>query len=245
MIDRSIRAFEILTIFKLLNHDPKMILDFGYGDGKITNFLYKKGFNVIGLDRTVSSYENVRKLYPEVDFRLYDGLNIPFEENFFDVIILNDVMEHIQYDLMEILIKQLKNILKPGGIIYISVSNRFALVEPHTQVPFLTWLPKIFWRSIEHVFRKKYNEKFMYYISNIYPYTFKQLKSLCLKNNLEFRDFTYVYVYHKFMKLNYIGNKLLRKIIIFLKRIKIINLFFYLACKYGEIVCIYEKRISY
>ncbi|KKN57650.1 hypothetical protein LCGC14_0560220 [marine sediment metagenome] len=238
--NRSIRALEILAVFKLLNRKPERILDFGYGDGQITNLLYKKGYNIIGLDKTISNFKNVTKIFPEVDFRLYDGINIPFEKNSFDTIILNDIMEHVPYNLMEELIKGLKDILKPNGIIYISVSNKFSMIEPHTQVPFLTWFPRVFWKYIERVFRKKlnYNKKFIYNIVNIYPYTFKMLRLLCLKNNLKFSDFTPVYVYHKFMKLDYIGGKFIREIIKFLKRIKIINLFFHLACRCSEIVCI-------
>ena len=235
-MDRSIRALEILTVFKLLNHKPKRILDFGYGDGKITNFLHRKGYKIVGLDKTKSNYENVTKLFPECDFRLYDGLHIPFEKNSFDTIILNDVLEHIPYDLMEKLIEGLKNILEPNGIIYISVSNRFAIVEPHTQVLFLTWFPRIFWQVIEQIFRKSNQDKFIYTIANIYPYTFRRLRSLCLRHNLQFKDFTFVYVFHKLMKLEYIGNKMLRRGVKILKKVKLLKIFFHLACKCSEIV---------
>ena len=146
MIDRSIRALEILAVFKLLKYKPGRILDFGYGDGQITNFLHKKGYNIIGLDKTKSNYNNVRELFPEIDFQLYDGLHIPFERDSFDTIILNDVMEHIPYKLMDKLIKKLKNVLGPNGIIYISVSNKFSIIEPHTQLPVIIWIPRLFWK---------------------------------------------------------------------------------------------------
>ena len=50
--ERTLRAVEILNIFKLLKHKPKKILDFGYGDGQITNYLHSKGYNIIGLDNS-------------------------------------------------------------------------------------------------------------------------------------------------------------------------------------------------
>jgi len=230
------RSLEILSVFKLINHKPKRILDFGYGEGGITNFLHKKGFDIIGLDRTKSNYEDINKIFPDCDFRSYDGLNIPFEENSFDTIILNDVMEHIPYELMEKLIKRLKNIIEPNGIIYISVSNRFSIVESHTQIPFLTWFPRMFWQSIGRIFK---NKKGGYDISDIYPYTFKRLKSFSQKHNLQFKDFTSVYVFHKFLKLDYIGSKVLRRCIRFLKKVTFTNLFFQIACKCSEIMCVY------
>jgi len=234
LYSRTIRTFEILGTFKLMNHIPKRILDFGYGSGQITNFLHKKGFNIIGLDKTSAGYRNTKKIFPECDFRLYDGLNIPFKKNSFDTIILNDVMEHIPYNLMEKLIKKLKYILEPDGLIYICVLNRFMIIESHTHIPFITWFPKIFWSPIEQIFKKKS----VYTISNIYPYTLKRLKLFSLRHNLQFIDFTSVYVFHKFMNLEYIGNKPIKNLIRILKRIKLLNLFFYLACKCSAIVCI-------
>ena len=235
----EMRSLEILSIFKLMNYNPKRILDFGYGEGEITNFLHKKGYNIVGLDKIKNNnnYEVSLKTFPECDFRLYDGLNIPFEKNSFDTVIINDVMEHIPYKIMEKLIKGLRNIVKPNGMIYISVSNRFSIIEPHTNVPFLTWVPRIFRQSIERIFRKP-NDKLIYSILNIYPYTFKRLKLLCSRNNLLFKNFTHVYVSHKFMKLDYIGNKYMRKSAKFLKRIKILSIFLHLACKCSEIICV-------
>ena len=235
LYNRTIRAFEILSVFKLMNHIPKRILDFGYGEGQITNYLHEKGYNIIGLDVIKWNYENIKKTFPDCDFRSYDGLNIPFKKNSFDTIILNDVMEHIPYNKINILIKGLKNILQPGGLIYICVLNRFIIIESHTQIPFITWFPKIFWKPIEKFFK---NKKISYNISDIYPYTFRSLKLFCLRHNLQFIDFTSVYVYHKFMRLEYIGNKLMRGCVKILKKISIINLFFHLACKCSAIVCV-------
>ena len=118
--DRTIRTLEILSVFRLINHKPKRILDFGYGDGQITNSLHKSGYDIIGLDNSKGNYNQARNLFPDCDFRLYDGLNIPFENNSFDTIILNDVLEHIPYELMDNLIVNLKNVIAPSGIMYIS-----------------------------------------------------------------------------------------------------------------------------
>jgi len=236
--ERTLRTVEILNVFKLLKHKPKKILDFGYGDGQITNSLHSRGYNIIGLDNSRGNYEQAKGLFPDCDFRLYDGLNIPFEENSFDTIIINDVLEHIPYDLMEQIIDRIKKVLTSNGIIYISVTNRYDLIEPHTRIPFITWLPKRFWGYYEKIFKSRST----YNISRIYPYTFRRLKSFCKRHNLKFKDFTTVYISHKLYNLDYIGNKLIKLCVKFLKKIRLTNLFYYIAYKLSVIIFVCQQN---
>ncbi len=238
-IDRTKRTFEIITIFKLAKHTPKKILDLGCGAGAITNALRAKGYNVIGLDVGEGRHENAKKTFPSCDFRLYDGLDLPFEKNSFDTVIMNDVFEHIPYEHMDKLIKNLKDIVEPNGLIYISATNRYELVEPHTLIPFLTWFPRRLWNAIDRKIRKEKN----YSISEIYPYTFGRLRKFCKKHSLQYSDFTYIYTLHKFADLNYIGSRTLRTLVKFLKKIRMLKIFYYLAYKFSVIlfVCRVEK----
>lgn len=229
---RTLRIVEILGVFKRIEHRPKKVLDFGYGDGQITYSLFKRGYDIIGLDVSRRNFNYARNSFPECDFRLYNGLDIPFEDHSFDTVILNDVLEHIPYLHMENIIERIKRVIKPYGIIYISVTNKYNLIEPHSGVPLVTWLPRIFWYPIQ----RHYKKKSKYLISDIYPYTFKRLKSFCKKHKLEFIDFTSFYVSHKFSKMEYIGNNIFRYIIKLLKKIKLINLFYYLAYKFSQII---------
>jgi SAM-dependent methyltransferase len=236
--ERTLRTVEILRVFKFLGHKPEKILDFGYGDGQITNSLHQRGFNIIGLDNSRGNYEQAKNWFPDCDFRLYDGLNIPFEENSFDTVILNDVLEHIRYDLMNNLIIGIKKVLKPNGIIYISVTNKFDLIEPHTRIPFITWFPKIFWIYIEKIYKSRSN----YQISNIYPYTFRKLRSFCKRHELDYKDYTSVYISHKLYNLEYIGNKFVRFIVKLLKKIRLITIFYYIAYKFSVIIYVCKVK---
>jgi SAM-dependent methyltransferase len=232
--ERTLRTVEILRVFKYMEHKPESILDFGYGDGQITNSLHQRGYNIIGLDNSKGNYEKASNWFPECDFRLYDGLNIPFEENSFDTVILNDVLEHIPYDLMEKLIERIKKVLKPNGIIYFSVTNRYDLIEPHTKIPFITWLPRTFWKPFEKIYKSRSH----YSIANIYPYTFKRLRSFCKKHGLNFKDYTSVYISHKLYNLDYIGSKFVKFFVRVLKKLRLINIFYYLAYKFSVIIYI-------
>jgi 2-polyprenyl-3-methyl-5-hydroxy-6-metoxy-1,4-benzoquinol methylase len=237
-IERKKRAVEIITIFKLSKHDPKRILDLGYGSGEITNYLQKRGYNITGLDISESNCEAAKTSYPDCDFRVYDGLKLPFEENFFDTVILNDVFEHIPYSHMDKLIENIKEVVEPGGIIYISATNRYELVEPHTLVPFLTWFPRRFWTIID----KKFNKTEGYHIDEIYPYTFRRLKKFCRIHNLIYNDFTYIYTLHKFTDLNYIGNRGLRLLAKFLNKLRLLRLFYYLAYRFSVILFVCKVK---
>jgi len=237
--DRTKRTFEIITVFKLAKHTPKRILDIGCGHGTITNSLHEKGYNIIGLDVDKSNYEGARKRFPSCEFSLYDGLNLPFEKNSFDTVIMNDVFEHIPYDHMDKLFEKIRDIVEPNGLIYISVTNRYELVEPHTLIPFLTWFPRRLWHPIDSKIKKEKH----YPISEIYPYTFKRVRKFCKRHNLEYTDFTYIYTLHKFADPEYIGSRTLRMLVKFLKKIKMLKIFYYLAYKFSVIlfVCRVKK----
>ncbi len=233
-IERKKRAIEIVKAFKLKNHQPKRILDLGCGSGEITNTLREKGYNIIGLDISESGCESAKHRYPKCDFRAYNGINIPFEKNSFDTVIMNDVFEHIPYSHMDRLIENIKTVVQKEGLIYISATNRYELVEPHTLIPLLTWFPRKFWPLLD----RKFNKTDGYHINDIYPYTFKKLKAFCKRHNLQYEDFTFIYTLHKFADLEYIGNKMLRLLARFLKKIKLLKLFYYIAYQLSVIIFI-------
>lgn len=79
------------------------------------------------------------------EFQLVEGTILPFQDETFDAVISNHVIEHVG-DLkaqMEHL-DELKRVLKKNGIGYLAVPNRWMLIEPHYQLIFLSWLPKRF-----------------------------------------------------------------------------------------------------
>ena len=38
--------------------------------------------------------------------------------------------------------KKLKRVLRPDGLLYLAVPNRYTLIEPHYKLPLLSWLPQ-------------------------------------------------------------------------------------------------------
>lgn len=98
------------------------ILDVGCASGATIKYLYDLGaVDVKGIDISDESIDVARRL----GFDVYKvDLNVsplPFDEKYFDVIILADVLEHLIYP-WDVLIK-IKTYLKDDGIIIISLPN--------------------------------------------------------------------------------------------------------------------------
>ncbi|MDR0633458.1 MAG: methyltransferase domain-containing protein, partial [Azoarcus sp.] len=80
-------------------------------------------------------------------FRLVSGTALPFADAAFDVILSNHVIEHVgQRESQKHHLDELKRVLRPEGIVYLAVPNRWMLVEPHYGLAFLSWWPTS-WRT--------------------------------------------------------------------------------------------------
>ncbi len=98
------------------------ILDFGCGYGRTCHELYKLGFrNIIGIDSSEMMIARGRQEYQELTLMTLESDDIPFQQDEFDTIILFAVLTCIPTNEgQRNLINKLKQILRPGGIIYIS-----------------------------------------------------------------------------------------------------------------------------
>ena len=90
--------------------DSGKILEIGAGTGWQANALQKSGFDVDAIDLSTSNYKDNR-IFPVVN---YDGHNIPFADNTFDVVFSSNVMEHIPH--LEEFQTEIHRVLKPDGI---------------------------------------------------------------------------------------------------------------------------------
>lgn len=70
------------------------ILDMGCGLGTTTNHISEKGFNCIGIDNDKKVIEYCKEAYPQCNFQLANAEQLPFEDEYFDTIILRDALHH-------------------------------------------------------------------------------------------------------------------------------------------------------
>lgn len=112
--------FTVEEIFK-----GKQVLDMGCGaSGKSLYYISVGAAHVTGVD-VVPHYKPEAEAFAKelgyedkFTFLLGDALNLAFPENSFDVVVMNDFMEHI-YD-PERALEEAMRVLKPGGRIYVN-----------------------------------------------------------------------------------------------------------------------------
>jgi ubiquinone/menaquinone biosynthesis C-methylase UbiE len=79
----------------------KTILEIGSGDGSILKRLsdLKFGDELTSLEISKSAMETIksRNIKPLTECKLFDGYNIPYQDNQFDLAVLSHIVEHLEY----------------------------------------------------------------------------------------------------------------------------------------------------
>ena len=88
---QQIRICELQQCLQFIPHGSR-VLDFGAGSGQQAVYLTEQGYQVTALDVASSNYRN-ETIYP---IKLYDGIDIPFGPNSFDIVFSSNVFEHIE-----------------------------------------------------------------------------------------------------------------------------------------------------
>ncbi len=102
-------------LLECIPHDPEQaILDLGCGTGILTARLFNLGNRVVGIDSSHSMIEKAKDQFPEIEFRVCNALDLPFEQEF-DVVFSNAVFHWI--DDHDLLIKNIYKSLHDGGLL--------------------------------------------------------------------------------------------------------------------------------
>lgn len=149
VLDLRSRKWKAIKIERLLALDrrpgPIRLLEVGTGSGGIAHYFgtHPSGrFTVEAVD--VVDNRMVTEGYR---FTTVTDTSLPFEDASFDVVLSNHVIEHVGGEQEQRRhLAELRRVLRPGGIGYLAVPNRWMLVEPHYRLAFLSWWPKS-WRS--------------------------------------------------------------------------------------------------
>ena len=101
------------------------ILDLGCGSGNNTLYLINKNKKVVAADLSSNAIENIKKNFPEISdakcFNMLDGM--PFEDNYFEVIIADLSLHYFKKEDTEKVINELKRILTTNGHLIIRVNS--------------------------------------------------------------------------------------------------------------------------
>lgn len=100
----------------------KIVLDIACGEGYGSDMLKKAGAKEIyGVDNDRSIIERAKQKYQGINFVISEATRIPFEDDCFDVVISFETWHHL--DNYQNFISEMHRILKPNGLLIISVPN--------------------------------------------------------------------------------------------------------------------------
>jgi len=102
-VDRIIKSFP----------NDHRILDAGCGEGVLVKKYKEQGRNISGIDL---NYQSELVLMGDI-------LSMPFDDNSFEVVLLLDVFEHLQFLQQPFALKEIKRVLASNGTLVISIPN--------------------------------------------------------------------------------------------------------------------------
>lgn len=120
---------KIVEFFK--SEDVKKVLDLGCGSGRHIVYLAKQGFDVYGIDIARHGIKIARDWLKEkrlkAHFKVCDIYKeLPYKDNFFDAIVSIRTLHHGKIEDIRKLVKEMKRILKPAGLIFITIRKEVA-----------------------------------------------------------------------------------------------------------------------
>ncbi|MBI2907534.1 MAG: class I SAM-dependent methyltransferase [Chloroflexi bacterium] len=127
--------------------DAKRIIDIGCGIGAYVRQFRRFSDDVYGVDVDFEKVKEASKSLP--DLATARGEDLPFRENTFDVVLLHEVLEHVQDDRKAV--QEACRVARNGGMIVIYAPNRLYPFETHgfylgkryvfRLLPVVNWLP--------------------------------------------------------------------------------------------------------
>jgi len=107
---------------------PLQLLDLGCGDGATEIYMSSvfPSFSVTGIDLSNESIVIAKeKNIPNCSFLWFDGENIPFADNSFDIVFMAGVLHHVPVTQRQKLVDEVARVLQPGGRFYVFEHNPY------------------------------------------------------------------------------------------------------------------------
>jgi len=132
---KIVDAWNFQNLLKFLGNTPiNRAVELGCGTGRLANDLLNLSKEVYGVDQSSEVLAIAKNKYPQLKLTCAEVVKLPYEDNFFDLVIINGSLHHF-FAVAETF-REAHRVLKPGGV--------FALLgEPTNQ--FLKWYNPFFY----------------------------------------------------------------------------------------------------
>lgn len=121
----------IRRIDKVIDLKNKIVLDVGCGNGALSSLLLDKGAIVYGTETDLNKLEVANKTVnnSNAQFLHVKDEQLPFKNNYFDLVILFDVIEHVNDPVK--MMQECKRVLKPSGLLYVEFTPYYSITGHH------------------------------------------------------------------------------------------------------------------
>lgn len=178
MISKNTPHLNIMYEIINENFDNKniKILDHGSGGCRTIFHLILNGYkNIYGVDVKRKGeinhiYKKLNLLYKvalnkkedsEDRLILYDGINLPFKDNFFDFIFSQQVLEHLDDNTFKKYLLEERRVLNFNKIIYHQIPHKLVPIDTHTNSWFIHMFPKKIFIAILILFKRNKEANFV------------------------------------------------------------------------------------
>jgi SAM-dependent methyltransferase len=123
-----------IVLDSLQNYDCARILDVGCGPGMMAEYSIKRGFEFFGIDISKKMIDECISKFGHansVHFSVGKLQSLEFKNSFFDVVLCMGALEYVNEDEIENAISEMMRVLKPGGLLLISLMNKGSFFAWH------------------------------------------------------------------------------------------------------------------
>jgi len=106
--------------------------------GLIDGYPWKHNLSAVNI--LPEHVRDIRSRYPDVDARVGDARQLPWEDKYFDIVFSNAVIEHVGGP--EDQRRMAQEIMRVGRRWFVTTPNRWYPFEFHLRLPLVTWLPR-------------------------------------------------------------------------------------------------------
>lgn len=148
---RAIQKAVLLALPRERRLEKLKVGDVGCGAGTQAMLWAEMGHQVRGLDINGPLLELGRQRAAErgfaIDFELGSATELPWPDQSLDVLLVPELLEHVAP--WQQCLDEFARVLKLGGVLYISTSNKLCPVQQEFSLPLYSWYPGVLKRHFE------------------------------------------------------------------------------------------------
>jgi 2-polyprenyl-3-methyl-5-hydroxy-6-metoxy-1,4-benzoquinol methylase len=140
----ALRDIVLRVVKNRLGHVPALeVLDVGCGAGALSLLWADAGHRVHGLDVNEPllklAKERAEREGKSIEFKLGSATNLPWSDQSMDVCMVPELLEHVAE--WQVCLAECVRILRPGGVLLLTTSNKLCPVQQEFNLPLYSWYP--------------------------------------------------------------------------------------------------------